>query len=77
MKAFERYYPIIDDIKAFEKATGQKLSYEIADRREGDIEKVWADTAYANKELGWKADTPLETILLTAWQWEKKIRNIH
>lgn len=67
---------VMEIIMAFEAATGQKLNYEIVGRREGDIEKVWADTRYANQELGWKAETPLEKTLLTAWQWEKKIRNI-
>jgi UDP-glucose 4-epimerase len=64
-------------IDTFQQVTGQKLNYEIVGRREGDIEKVWADTRYANQELGWKADTPLGKTLLTAWNWEKKIRNIH
>lgn len=68
---------VMEIIRSFEQATGQKINYEIAQRREGDIEKVWADTRLANQELGWKADTPLDQILLTAWQWEKKIRNIH
>ena len=40
---------------AFEKATGVKLNYKIVGRRAGDIEKVWANPDYANKELGWKA----------------------
>ena len=40
----------------FEKATGVKLNYKIVERRAGDIEKIWADTTYANEELGWKAE---------------------
>jgi len=67
---------VMEIIKTFEKSTGLKVAYEIVNRREGDIEKVWADTTHANKVLGWKADTPLEETLLTAWNWEKKIRNI-
>ena len=70
-------YEVITIIHAFEKATGKKLNYELVARREGDIEKVWADTRYANNELGWTADTPLEQTLATAWAWEKKIRNIN
>lgn len=67
---------VMEIIKTFEKATGQKINYEIVARREGDIEKVWADTTFANDELGWKAETPLDEILASAWEWEKKIRNI-
>ena len=67
---------VMEIIKTFEKTTGLKLNYEIVDRRPGDVEKVWADTSYANNELGWKAEISLEDTLLSAWQWEKKVRNI-
>lgn len=43
---------VLELIKAFEEATGVKLNYKIVGRREGDIEKVWADTSFANKEHG-------------------------
>jgi UDP-glucose 4-epimerase len=65
---------VFDIVKAFEKATGQKITYRIYPRRPGDIARVYADTALANAELGWSADTPLEKTLLSAWNWEKKIR---
>jgi UDP-glucose 4-epimerase len=67
---------VMEIIKSFEKATGKKINFEIVDRRPGDIEKVWADTTLANKELGWKAEISLENTLKSAWEWEKKIRNI-
>lgn len=69
-------YSVLEIVKGFEKATGVKLNYRIVERRPGDIEKIWADTTYANKELGWKADKELEETLLTAWNWEKNIRGI-
>lgn len=58
-------------IKAFEKATGEKVNYKIYPRRPGDIAMVYADTTRANTELGWKADTSLEQTLFTAWSWKK------
>ncbi len=67
---------VLDVIKTFEKATGVKLPYKIVGRRPGDVEKVWADTSLANKELGWKANTSLADSLLSAWNWEKNIRGI-
>jgi UDP-glucose 4-epimerase len=67
---------VLDAIKAFEKATGKKLNYVITDRREGDVEKVWADSSKANEVLGWKADTTIEETMLSAWNWEKKYRGI-
>ncbi len=43
---------VLEIIRAFEKATGIKVEYRIAGRREGDVEKVYADTSFANKQLG-------------------------
>lgn len=65
---------VLEMIKGFEKATGVKLNYKIVGRRQGDIEKIWADTTYANNELGWKAEKGLEETLLSAWEWEKRVR---
>lgn len=65
---------VFEIIKAFERSTGQSLSYKVVGRREGDIEKVYADTSFANSELGWKAEKGIEETLLSAWKWEKKIR---
>ena len=45
---------VLELINTFEKATGVKLNYQIVGRRAGDIEKVWANPDFANKELGWK-----------------------
>lgn len=67
---------VLEIIKGFEEATGVKLNYRIVDRRAGDIEKIWADTTYANEELGWKATKGLNETLLSAWNWEKRIRGI-
>jgi UDP-glucose 4-epimerase len=67
---------VLELIRAFEAATGVKLPYVIVGRREGDIEQVWAKPDKANKVLGWKADTPIRDVLLSAWKWEKKIRKI-
>lgn len=66
---------VLEIINTFEKATGKKVNYKIVDRRPGDIEKVYADTSYANNELGWKAEKTLEETLSSAWEWEKYIRN--
>jgi UDP-glucose 4-epimerase len=65
---------VLEMVKGFEKATGVKLNYKIVGRRSGDIEKIWADTTLANEELGWKAEKVLEETLLSAWNWEKRVR---
>lgn len=65
---------VFELINTFTRVTGVKIPYEVVDRREGDIEQVWANPTKANQVLGWKADTPLEDVLLSAWRWEKKLR---
>jgi UDP-glucose 4-epimerase len=65
---------VLEMIKAFEKATGVKINYRITERRDGDVPQVWADTSLANTELGWKAVTPLEDTLRSAWKWEQYYR---
>ncbi len=66
---------VLELINGFEKATGVKLNYQIVGRRPGDIEKVWGNVDKANKVLGWKADTPLEDVLASAWKWQVALRD--
>ena len=65
---------VLELINTFEKATGVKVPYHIAPRREGDIEKVWADPRRANEVLGWSADTPLADTMRSAWKWQLALR---
>ena len=65
---------VLELIRTFEKATGVKVPYQIVGRREGDIEKVWADPTHANKVLGWAAKETLADTLLSAWKWQLKIK---
>ena len=67
---------VMEIVNTFMQVTGVKVPYEIVGRREGDIEQVWAKPDKANNVLGWRADTPIEEVLLSAWNWEKKLRNI-
>lgn len=65
---------VLELINTFEKATGVKVPHKIVGRREGDIEKVWANPEKANKVLGWKAVETLEDTLRSAWNWQVKLR---
>lgn len=64
---------VLEVIKSFEKVSGEKLNYKIVPRRAGDVEQTWADTQYANDELGWKAERGLDDMMLSAWKWEKAL----
>ncbi|MDP9048124.1 MAG: UDP-glucose 4-epimerase GalE [Bacteroidota bacterium] len=62
---------VLEIIKAFEQATGVKLHYEIGPRRSGDVEQVWGDVTKAAKKLAWSAALGIETMMSSAWEWEK------
>jgi UDP-glucose 4-epimerase len=65
---------VLEAIKSFERVSGIKLNYRITGRRAGDIEKIWADPSFANKELGWKTLSSLDDAMRSAWEWEKYFR---
>lgn len=66
---------VLEILNTFMQVTGVNVPYQIVGRREGDIEQVWAKPDKANNVLGWKADTPVEQVLLSAWKWEQKLRS--
>lgn len=64
---------VLELIDAFESATGVKVPCKIGPRREGDIEKIWADPKKANEVLGWVAQVPVTETMRNAWNWQKKV----
>ncbi len=67
-------FSVFEVIKSFEKMSKTKLNYEVVERRAGDIEQIWADTTFANEELGWKAEKNIDEMTLSAWKWENNYR---
>lgn len=64
---------VLELINNFERATGVKVPYHIGARREGDIEKIWADPTKANTVLGWKAEVPVDATMRNAWAWQCRL----
>lgn len=64
-------YSVLDIVRAFEKASGIKIPYDIAERRPGDIAVCYADAFKANSVLGWKAERSLEDMCRDTWNWQK------
>lgn len=62
---------VLDVIKAFEDSTGEKLNYKIGPRRPGDVEQVWGDVTKSKQVLKWTAELGVETMMSSAWNWEK------
>ena len=65
-------YSVLDMVKAFSKACGKEIPYEIKPRREGDIAMCYADPAKALKVLGWKAEHGLDEMCEDTWRWQSQ-----
>ena len=65
---------VLEIIQAFETSTGEKLNYTIGGRRSGDVEKVWGDVTKSSEVLGWTAELGLNEMMLSAWNWEKYLK---
>src|SRR5699024_3080091 len=63
-------YSVLDMVKAFEKASGKPVPYEIVARRAGDIAQCYADPAQAERLLGWRAERGLEEMFVDTWRWQ-------
>lgn len=67
-----RGYSVLDVIKAFEKASGKPVNYEIVGRREGDIAQCYADASLAKRELNWTASRDINVMCKDTWNWQQK-----
>ncbi|MCV2401623.1 UDP-glucose 4-epimerase GalE [Marinomonas sp. C2222] len=63
-------YSVLDVVKAFEKASDQKIPYDIMPRRAGDIAEFYANAEKALSELGWQVSLSLEDMCRDAWNWQ-------
>ena len=68
-------YSVLDVVHAFEKASGEKIPYQVTDRRPGDIATCYSDPSKAAKELGWKAERGIEEMCEDSWRWQKQNPN--
>ena len=65
-------YSVLDIVKAYEKATGLPVKYEICPRRPGDIDECYADPTKAYTILGWKAKYDIDKMCVDSANWQKK-----
>ncbi len=68
-------YSVLDIVKAFEQASGQKIEYKIAPRRPGDLDVCYSDATKAFEELGWKAERDLLQMCEDSWRWQSNNPN--
>lgn len=63
-------YSVLDMVRAFEKASGRPIPYQIVDRRPGDVAACYADPASAREQLGWAAEKTLDDMCADSWRWQ-------
>lgn len=68
-------YSVFEIIKAFEKACGKELPYQIDPRRPGDIAECFANPEKAKRELGWVAARGIEEMCEDLWRWQSQNPN--
>lgn len=62
---------VMELLKAFERACGRHIPYEIVERRPGDIATCYADPSKAEQELGWRTEKSLDEACQDAWRWQQ------
>ena len=67
-------YSVLEVINTFEKVSKMKLNFEIVQRRDGDVPKLYANARLAEEKLNWKAVCDLKEMIASAWKWEEKVR---
>ena len=68
-------YSVLQVVKAFEKACGKPIKYQIKPRRAGDIATCYSDAAKAKEELGWVAERGIEEMCEDSWRWQSNNPN--
>ncbi|MFY0606822.1 MAG: UDP-glucose 4-epimerase GalE [Cyclobacteriaceae bacterium] len=66
-------YSVLETVKKFEEVNNLKLNYKLVARRAGDVEQIYAETSFANEELGWKAELGLDEMMRSAWVWQQSL----
>lgn len=64
---------VLEAINTFEEISDKKLNYHIADRRAGDVEAIFSNSAKAHKELGWEVKNNLNDMMSSAWKWQQQL----
>jgi UDP-glucose 4-epimerase len=61
---------VLEMVRGFERASGQRVPFRIVPRRAGDVASCWADPSLAERLLGWRAERGLDAICTDAWRWQ-------
>jgi UDP-glucose 4-epimerase len=70
-----RGYSVLDVVRAFERASGKTVPFNVVARRPGDIAACYADPAEALKLLNWRAARGIDEMCADSWKWQRQNPN--
>lgn len=65
-----RPYSVLEMVRAFERASGKQVPFEIVDRRSGDLAEYYADPMLAKSILGWEVQLGIDRMCEDTWRWQ-------
>lgn len=68
-------YSVMDMLRAYEKAAGKELPYQMSPRRAGDVASVYGDPTKARDVLGFSATRGLDDMCESSWNWVSRRKN--
>ncbi|PRD16829.1 UDP-glucose 4-epimerase GalE [Pantoea coffeiphila] len=68
-------YSVLEMVKAFEKASGRPVPYQVSPRRDGDLAAFWADASLADSELDWRVSRGIDEMMRDTWNWQSNNPN--
>ena len=66
---------VLDIVNGFQQFTNQKVRYEFAPKRQGDLPAFWADASKAQSVLGWRPVKSLQDMMQDTWRWQSNNPN--
>ncbi len=65
-------YSVLDVLAAAGRVIGRPVPHQVVGRRDGDIQRIWADPSLAADLLGWRAGRGLDEMLADHWRWQQR-----
>jgi UDP-glucose 4-epimerase len=66
-----RGYSVLEVLRAYERASGRRIAYQVVPRRPGDVAACYADPARAAALLGWRTRHDLDRMCADSWRWQR------
>ncbi len=63
---------VLELLRAFERAVGREIPYDVVGRRAGDLPGYWADPTRAAEELGWRTTRSIDDMCADTWRWQSQ-----